>query len=81
MQLLIEALRCANRGICYLKLVDSEDLGDALLAVEAQLPGEGFPRLQYLSTAEGLRVYEAETKMMMGLRPEKQRNWLEVLAR
>ena len=82
MHLLLEALRCANPEIGYLELVDLEDLGEALLGVEEQLLGEEFPRLQYLSTAEGLRVYEAEMKkMMMGLRLEKQRSWLEVLGR
>lgn len=86
MQFLLEASRCTNPGVYHLELVDLEDqhfydLGEALLALEEQLPGEESPRLQYLSIAEGLRAYEAETKMTMGLRPEKQRNWLEVLAR
>ena len=86
MQLLLEALLCANPGVYNLELADLEDqylydLGEALLAVEEQLPGEEFPRLQYLGIAEGLRAYEAEAKMMMGLRPEKQRSWLEVLVR
>ena len=85
-QFLVGASRCTNPEVYHLELVDLEDqhfydLDEALLAVEEQLPSEEFPRLQYLSIAEGLPAYEAGTKMMMGLRPEKQRSWLAVLAR
>lgn len=81
MQFLLEALRRANPGVYHLELVDLEDLGETLLAVEEQLPSEESPRLQYLSIAEGPRAYEVDVKMMIRLRPETQRNWLEVLAR